>query len=421
MLAQAVDAGVGDAHAGATGALGLFGEHGGAQLGEVGEALAQGREAQGEHVQAIIEVLAEAAFGDRSLEVDVGGGEDPYVDLEGAVAADGLEGAFLQDAQELGLHVDRHLADLVEEEGAAVGHLEAAAAALGGAGEGALGVAEELALEEGGGDGGAVEGDEGAVGAGAPAVDRAGEALLAGAGLAEEEHGGVGDGDLAGLGGEGPDLRALGALEDAVDLGLGVELAGVLLFLLAQALEGEALFGVLEGEAEDLAVGLDELDDGLRVGLAGGAVEGHDAEGAAGGVEGDDHAGVAGGEVEHAVEGVAVAVAVVVLGEGAGAAGLQGLAQGREVGELEAVLADLAGEVAPGGADDERLVLQGEDGGEVVGGEAADPVEAAAQEVVDGGVAGEVDEGAEVGGHGGGEFGGAHAGGSLGRAAPKCQ
>jgi hypothetical protein len=41
-----------------------------------------------------------------------------------------------------------HLADLVEEERAAVGLLEAADAAAVGAGEGALLVAEELGLEE---------------------------------------------------------------------------------------------------------------------------------------------------------------------------------------------------------------------------------------------------------------------------------
>ncbi len=41
------------------------------------------------------------------------------------VAADALELAFLQDAQQLGLDGRRHLADLVEEERAAVGELEA--------------------------------------------------------------------------------------------------------------------------------------------------------------------------------------------------------------------------------------------------------------------------------------------------------
>jgi hypothetical protein len=126
VLAQAGEAGVGDAQGAATGPLGLLGEHGGAQEGEVVEALAQRGEAQREHVEAVVEIFAEAALGDRAGEVDVGGGEDADVDADGPVAADGLEGALLQDAQELGLGVDGELADLVEEEGAAVGHLEPA-------------------------------------------------------------------------------------------------------------------------------------------------------------------------------------------------------------------------------------------------------------------------------------------------------
>jgi hypothetical protein len=89
--------------------------------------------------------------------------------------------------------------------------------------------------------------------------------------------------------------------------------------------------------AEDLPVGLDEVDDRLAVDLAAVAVEGQDAERAAGGVQRDDHARVAGREVEHAVERVAVAVAVVVLGERAGAAGLERLAQAGEIGEVEAM------------------------------------------------------------------------------------
>ena len=41
------------------------------------------------------------------------------------VLADALDLAFLEDAQQLRLQVERQLADLVQEEGAAVGQLEA--------------------------------------------------------------------------------------------------------------------------------------------------------------------------------------------------------------------------------------------------------------------------------------------------------
>jgi hypothetical protein len=44
-------------------------------------------------------------------------------------------GAPAAPAQQLDLRLDRHLAELVEEDGAAVGQLEAPDAALGGSGE----------------------------------------------------------------------------------------------------------------------------------------------------------------------------------------------------------------------------------------------------------------------------------------------
>ena len=65
-----------------------------------------------------------------------------------------------EHAQQLRLQRRGHLGDLVEEERAAVGQLEAAQPPLGGAGEGAALVAEQLALDERLGDGRAVEGDE---------------------------------------------------------------------------------------------------------------------------------------------------------------------------------------------------------------------------------------------------------------------
>ena len=80
--------------------------------------------------------------------------------LIGCLAADALELALLQHAQQLGLHRRRDVADLVEEQRAAVGELEAAELALDGAGERALLVAEQLALEQRLGERAAVDLDE---------------------------------------------------------------------------------------------------------------------------------------------------------------------------------------------------------------------------------------------------------------------
>src|SRR5262249_30022956 len=82
----------------------------------------------------------------------------------------------------------RHLAHLVEEEGAAVRALEASWPPCGGTGEGALLHAEQLGLEERLRKRAAVDRDEGAGAAAGELVQRTRSQLLPGAGLSEEQH-----------------------------------------------------------------------------------------------------------------------------------------------------------------------------------------------------------------------------------------
>ena len=77
-------------------------------------------------VQAVEEVLAEAAGAHLVAQVAVGRGDQAHVDVQRLGAADAVEAPFLDHAQQLGLRGERHLADLVEEQRAAVGELEAA-------------------------------------------------------------------------------------------------------------------------------------------------------------------------------------------------------------------------------------------------------------------------------------------------------
>ncbi len=102
--------------------------------------------------------------------------------------------AVLHDAQELRLERGHEVLDLVEEERAAVGELQHAGALLYRAGERAARVPEELALGERLGDGGAVDRHEGTCGAAAEGVHGARHHLLAGAGLALDQHVGLGAG-----------------------------------------------------------------------------------------------------------------------------------------------------------------------------------------------------------------------------------
>ena len=105
----------------------------------------------------------------------------------------------MQDPQQPGLQRQIHLGDLVKEQRAAGGRLqEPNLAALFGAGEGALHIAEKLGFQHTGVEIGAVDGGEHGTAAGAGVVDGLGVELLAGAALAFQQDGGVGGGDLLG-------------------------------------------------------------------------------------------------------------------------------------------------------------------------------------------------------------------------------
>ena len=160
-----------------------------ASSGNVFAARAQRRQVDGDDVEAVEEVFAEAAVAHCLAQIDVGGGDDAHVHLDLLDAAEVHEAPVLQHAQNLGLRVHAHGGDLIQEERAAVGHFEEALLGGDGRGEGALDVAEERGLQQLGGHGAGVDGDEGLVAARRVGVDRLGDQLLAGAALALNQDG----------------------------------------------------------------------------------------------------------------------------------------------------------------------------------------------------------------------------------------
>ena len=116
---------------------------------------------------------------------------DAHVDPPALVLAHAPDLPLLQRAQQLDLHAGRDLADFVEQQRPAVGRLEQARAVLRRAGERAARVAEELALEQGLGDGAAVDRDERPRRARGLLVDQPRDPLLARSALAGDEHGGI--------------------------------------------------------------------------------------------------------------------------------------------------------------------------------------------------------------------------------------
>ncbi|MCY1431223.1 hypothetical protein D9M71_471860 [compost metagenome] len=107
--------------------------------------------------------------------------------------------AFLQHTQQASLGFERQFANFIEEQRTAIGGLHQAGAPGAGAGERAFFVAEQLGFDQRFGDGRAVHRDHRCLGPARQVVQGAGHQLFTGAGLALDQHIGVGRRDFADL------------------------------------------------------------------------------------------------------------------------------------------------------------------------------------------------------------------------------
>src|SRR5438552_15778575 len=156
---------------------------------DVARPFAQRRDGQRDDFQPVVQVFAKAAVPDGRRQIAVRRGNESNVGALRAVAAQALVLALLQHAQQLGLHDERQLADLVEEERATARGLDAPRTGPIGPGERAALMAEELALQQLALEHSAVDGEDGLLAARALLVDRARHDLLAGTRFAEQQHG----------------------------------------------------------------------------------------------------------------------------------------------------------------------------------------------------------------------------------------
>jgi hypothetical protein len=166
------------------------------QQQRVAFALAQRRQRHRQHVKAEQQVAAEQAARHEGVEVGVGGGHQAQVGLLDARAAQGAVAVVLRKAQQRRLRTRAQRVDLVEEQRAALGQADHAAAGGLGVGESASHVAEEFGLEDGVGYGAAIDGDERFAATIAEIVDGARGEFLAGASLTTQQHGGIDGGAL---------------------------------------------------------------------------------------------------------------------------------------------------------------------------------------------------------------------------------
>ena len=123
--------------------------------------------------------------------------DNPHVELDGHAPANPFHLAVLDDPEHLLLHRGRGACDFVEKQRSAIRALEAAHVLSLRSGERPRLVSEELGVEQGLGERGAVDLDEGAVPSGREVVQARREQLLARASLADHEAGSA-DGGQAG-------------------------------------------------------------------------------------------------------------------------------------------------------------------------------------------------------------------------------
>ncbi len=81
------------------------------------------------------EILTKPSLADQRLEIPVRGDDDANVHWNWLITADALDFTFFQDAQQLGLHREGHVANFIEEDRAPLGLLKLADVSPGGAGE----------------------------------------------------------------------------------------------------------------------------------------------------------------------------------------------------------------------------------------------------------------------------------------------
>src|SRR5262249_39969986 len=95
---------------------------------DIGLSIAQRGQANRKNVQTGVKIFPKGLLATSLHQVAFGGGDNAHVHSNRRASADAFEFALLQDSQQLDLRFRRQLADLVEEDCASVGQLEAAEA-----------------------------------------------------------------------------------------------------------------------------------------------------------------------------------------------------------------------------------------------------------------------------------------------------
>src|SRR5437762_7636689 len=118
------------------------------QQWDVFRAFPQGWHVNRKNIQPVKQVVAKFPLLNHLSEFAIGGCDQACIGSQGARASQPFELPFLEHAQQLGLKLERDVADLIQKYRSAISQLKAADALSNSAGKSAFLVAEELAFEQ---------------------------------------------------------------------------------------------------------------------------------------------------------------------------------------------------------------------------------------------------------------------------------
>src|ERR1700722_6271684 len=151
------------------------------QQDDVRAAVSQWRDVDGEGIHAIEQVGAECTVADFVVQVGVGRGDDPYIDLDFSASPDTLQDLVLQEPKQLDLQRMRQISYFVQEQRALVGAFNLTDRLLHCSGKRAAFVSEQLTFQQIIRDRAAVDGDKWLLGARPKVMHRLRQRFLAGA------------------------------------------------------------------------------------------------------------------------------------------------------------------------------------------------------------------------------------------------
>lgn len=143
-------------------------------------------------MKAIIEILPKTAFPAGFFEINVGRGDNPDVDRYFRRTSDTLDFSKLENTQKVHLEFERHVSDFVEHDRPVIRCLNMPDLARMSPCKRPFLIAEQLGLDQVGGNCSAVEGDEGTGGSFRAFVNRTGHKFLSGAAFSGDQNTGIG-------------------------------------------------------------------------------------------------------------------------------------------------------------------------------------------------------------------------------------